>query len=897
MKMINWFCLILCFSVAFTLKTSGQENYNQKIVVKWLNEKPSGYIEVSNGELEKISLLGGRAKIKGNKFDFSSTGSDIIEVSLKNARIDYGSGATIVSVYNGPHSFSFFLRDVTNEYPIYIPEYNVVVSLPDDKRTYLQTSEDILNSGFLTKLEKIDNEPEESFDSAASHTRNQVCPVWLGISRDIRLFELGFSGEMSTITPRMASSSVLLPETNNTSTDYSYMTGRGVGVEQNISRRLDEGILPILHTTLKDEDIEYKTTSFVSFESSLLNKNKAFGTHFLVADHYSAGHMFTPDQKELLNPLLEKNSFNTEETVLYFRAEAINTASVPRYAFFRTLRPGSGWWEKFKYSYDRETGLSGYSPDRIFGISKLNGKPLPNEEIAVLLQPGDTAVFEFYLPHNPVSRERALRLAGQSFSKRLAECRNFWKEKLNDAARIKLPEKRIEEMVQAGLLHLDLITYGIEPEGTLAPCIGVYSPIGTESSPIIQFYCSMGLHDIARRSLMYFLDKQHEDGMIQNFGGYMVETGAALWSMGEYFRYTRDTAWVNDVKLKLLKSCDFLLKWREKNKKADLEGKGYGMIDGKVADPEDQYHQFMLNAYGYLGLSRIAEILTFTDKENAGRLKNEAESWKKDIRTSLINSMEKSPVVPAGDGTWCPTVPPWTEAESLRLLYNKPETFLSHGTFTISDALLGPLYLIFCEVLEPAEEASLLMLKYHSEMMYQRNAAFSQPYYSRHNWIQLKLGLIKPFLKTYYNTFSALADRETYTFWEHLYQASVHKTHEEAWFLMETRWMLFLEEGNTLKLLQGIPRRWLEDGKVIEIKNASTYFGDLSFTIRSNVAKGFIEANIECDSDLKPDRIIIRFPHPAGKHPVKIIGGTYDPANEIVTVRPFTGKTSLRLEY
>ena len=52
---------------------------------------------------------------------------------------------------------------------------------------------------------------------------------------------------------------------------------------------------------------------------------------------------------------------------------------------------------------------------------------------------------------------------------------------------------------------------------------------------------SKGWENIAKRSLMYFLDKQHEDGMIQNFGGYMIETGAALWSIGEYFRYTRDT--------------------------------------------------------------------------------------------------------------------------------------------------------------------------------------------------------------------------------------------------------------------------------------------------------------------------------------------------------------------
>ncbi len=199
--MIKWLFLILCFSGVFTIKTSGQENYNQKIAVKWLNEKPAGHIEVSNGELEKISLLGGRAKIKGNKFDFSSAGSEIIEVSLKNTHTDYGSGATVVSVYNGPHSFSFFLRDVTNEYPVYIPEYNVVVSGSDDKRSYLQTAEDIRNRGSRTKLEKIGNEPEESFDSAAFHTRDQVCPIWLGISRDIRLFELGASGEMSTITP------------------------------------------------------------------------------------------------------------------------------------------------------------------------------------------------------------------------------------------------------------------------------------------------------------------------------------------------------------------------------------------------------------------------------------------------------------------------------------------------------------------------------------------------------------------------------------------------------------------------------------------------------------------------------------------------------------------------
>ena len=118
-----------------------------------------------------------------------------------------------------------------------------------------------------------------------------------------------------------------------------------------------------------------------------------------------------------------------------------------------------------------------------------------------------------------------------------------------------------------------------------------------------------------------------------------------------------------------------------------------------------------------------------------------------------------------------------------------------------------------------------MMLKYHSELFFQNNSTFSQPYYSRHNWVQLKRNLVKPFLKTYYNTFSALSDRDTYTFWEHFYHVSPHKTHEEAWFLMETRWMLYIEEGKTLNLLSGIPRKWMEEGKSIELKNAASYFG------------------------------------------------------------------------
>ncbi|RQP08399.1 MAG: hypothetical protein EAS52_25185 [Parapedobacter sp.] len=888
----------------FLLSLQGFAQKKHEVAVEWRETPASGSFQATNGSLSAVKVVRGQGKAKGSEFSFSSNKAGRIQLTVDAVEQPAGSHATVVTLNASKGSFSFFLRDVTEEYPIYLPDYGVVVLKADDPRSYEAIEKEVLSGKRMTKIQRLTAaSAETSFESVEDRVRDMSVPTWLGISRDFRIFEVAdclpdaARGEANIISPKRSSSPLLLPETENAPVNYLYTVGRGIGVEDNISRRLEQGVMPILHSTLKDDDIRYHSTSFVSLEKSPFSSQTPIGTDFLVADSYSGGHMFTEKQQEVLAQRREKELDPSEETVLYFRSEATNTGAVPRYAWFKTPRPGTGWHHKSAYSFDGTTGFSTYASGRVFCISRLNGKPLPNEEIAVLLQPNEKVVFEFLVPHTPVPQERAIALKTQSFQQRYEEAKAFWQEKLDQAARIRLPEKRIEEMLQAGLLHLDLITFGKDPAGTLAPNIGVYSPIGTESAPIIQFYNSMGWQDVAKRSLTYFLDKQHDDGFIQNFGGYMVETGAALWTMGEYFRYTADKEWARQVAPKLLKSCDFLIAWRDRNKKEELRGRGYGMIEGKVADPEDHFHQFMLNGYAYMGLSRIAEILAAIDSDQANRIGKEAAAWKADIRESFFNVMALSPVVPLGDGTWCPTVPPWTEASGLRALYMKPEAFWSHGTVTVSDAMLGPLYLVFCEVLDVGEPAAKMLLNYNSELFYQGNAAFSQPYYSRHNWMQAKLGMTKPFLNTYYSTFAALADRETYTFWEHLYKVSPHKTHEEAWFLMETRWMLYQEDGDTLNLLKTIPRKWLADGEEIVLDGVQSYFGPLKLSVKSAVNNGIIEAMIQCDTERKPGQVMLRLPHPEHKRPVNVVGGEYNEVTETVTIKSFGGSATIRLEY
>jgi hypothetical protein len=452
-------------------------------------------------------------------------------------------------------------------------------------------------------------------------------------------------------------------------------------------------------------------------------------------------------------------------------------------------------------------------------------------------------------------------------------------------------------MVRAGLLHLDLVAYGLEPDGPVAPTIGAYCPIGSESSPIIQFLDSMGCHALARRALDYFLEKQHESGFIQNFGGYMLETGAVLWSMGEHYRYTRDKAWVRKIKPKLLKACDYIVAWRKRNQKTELQGRGYGMLDGKVADPDDPYHIFMLNGYAYLGLMRAAEMLAELEPAQSRRLRRQAAMLKGDTRQALLQGLARAPVVPMGDGTWIPGAPPWTEARGPVCLFVEGQNCYSHCTFFCRDSLLGPLHLVAQEVLDPHELSADWLVKQQTELFMMRNVAFSQPYYSPHPRAHALRGEVKPFLKAYYNGFSSLADRETYTFWEHYCHASPHKTHEEGWFLMQTRWMLYLESGDTLKLLPLAPRAWLEHGNRIELENVATYFGPVSLRVESRLEQGAIEAEVECRSDRQPKVIELRLPHPLGRKARAATGGVYDAAGELVRITGFRDRAAVILRF
>lgn len=867
------------------------------VAIEWKTGPLAGQVRVSDGQLLDMEVAIGRGGVNGDRFSSTGATQFRLKISLEGVSRRYKKNPTIISIHTEDRSFSFFMRDVDLGFPIFIPEYGVVVTSADDERSFAQIQAAILKRGGRTRLQNIEVEPEESFEAAAQSVRRMNCHTWLGLSRNMRIFAIG--EQLEWIEPRFHYFQALIPENNQKPFRYEFVMGRGWGPNGAIERHLEERVLPILHGKAVDGDISYNITTFVTREAGSLTAQTLQGTDYLLADGYAKQHMFTPAQQARFDSLLPAELESGEETVLFLRISATNTAAVPRYAFLRTIWPSKGLGEgnALPYTFEEDTGFGVYEGGRVFAISKLDGAPLEQEECVVLLQPGESTVMDVFLPHRPISRDRAQKLSKLTFDQQKQECEKFWRSRLEKASHIELPEKRITEMIEAGLLHLDLITYGCEPDGALAATIGDYPPIGSETSPIVQFMDSMGWHDTSRRALNFFLEKQHDNGFMQNFNNFMLETGAALWSIGEHYRYTHDDAWIREIAPKVRTSCEFLCQWRKRNQRDELRGKGYGLLEGKTADPEDPFRSFMFNGYTYLGLSRMAETFEKLGLPEAAKWKAEAEGLKADARDAFFIALASSPVIPLGDGSWCPTCPPWVESRGALTLHIDGSAWHTHGSMVARDSLLGPLYLVYQEILEPCEPPVSFLLNFHSELMTDRNVVFSQPYYSRHPWIHLMRGETKAFLKAYYNTMASLADRETYTFWEHYFRASAHKTHEEAWFLMETRWMLYMERGKTLSLLAGVPREYLEDGKRIVLKKVASYFGPLSVTVESNTAQGSISASLECKSDWRPERVELRVPHPAGTKAKQVVGGAYDPETERVIIEPFRGSAEVKLHF
>ena len=91
-----------------------------------------------------------------------------------------------------------------------------------------------------------------------------------------------------------------------------------------------------------------------------------------------------------------------------------------------------------------------------------------------------------------------------------------------------------------------------------------------------------------------------------------------------------------------------------------------------------------------------------------------------------------------------------------------------------------------------------------------------------------------------------------------------------GWFIENFRTLLVMEDGDRFWVARATPRVWLEQGKRISVKEAPTYFGNVSYEIVSDVDHGTITATIDMPSRHSANGVLLRLRHPKAA-PIKSV--------------------------
>ena len=123
-----------------------------------------------------------------------------------------------------------------------------------------------------------------------------------------------------------------------------------------------------------------------------------------------------------------------------------------------------------------------------------------------------------------------------------------------------------------------------------------------------------------------------------------------------------------------------------------------------------------------------------------------------------------------------------------------------------------------------------------------------------------------------------------------------------GWFMENFRNLLVMEDADSLWIARATPRAWLQQGKQIAVHNAPTYFGNLDYTIVSDVDHGTITAAIDLPSRKPASLVRLRLRHPteARLKSVTVNGkpwNEFDSAEETILLQGFTGKITVIAHY
>jgi hypothetical protein len=183
-------------------------------------------------------------------------------------------------------------------------------------------------------------------------------------------------------------------------------------------------------------------------------------------------------------------------------------------------------------------------------------------------------------------------------------------------------------------------------------------------------------------------------------------------------------------------------------------------------------------------------------------------------------------------------------------------------------------------------------------MVFQANLQNPTLTYLRRNEVPAAIrNLYNDFVACYYPAVNVFT--EEYRQWRSP-SGPFYKIPDEAKFVNRVRDLLVREEGDTLWLAAGTPRRWLAPGERVEVREGPTYFGPVSYRLEAN-ADG-VDARVTLPSRNPAHAVWLVLRAPGGKHvrSVEVDGRQwtdFDPRLERIRLPIETGEIRIKARF
>ena len=809
--------------------------------LSWKGESPKNFnVTVFNGALVK-------------KEDSTRRTSLTLQVAKNSDPNTFDR--TLVTVNAGKQAFTFKVDDLAGG-PLYLPEYGLAV-LPDgDLRDYAAVEAEVKIRAGATLYDRVAQMPEQTWKSAWAGMppkKSRIC-FPLGLDGARQKFRLDANGEVFIRWNDQYMLDRPGRDTARLRLEKQPVHFRFGLPDQPVERHTEEESLPICVTAWDVDGVRVQQIAFATeLDGAKASEPPPAPDVFAVA---------------MLQFIFSNNSDGPKRAALPI-----------------TIRGGE--------TYDRlQIDVSGLIWNGSQARGQIVTEPPPLAESNHLnwsctLAPHESRTVVVKMPYLPLTENaEQSALAKLDFDHEHARVVGYWHRRLDESAKLTTPEPVLNEFYRAVPGHL-LINSEFDPAGDRRFArVGSfnYGVYGNESCMMVADLDRRGYHREAAECLEAWLhyqgtvalpgDFSSKDGVLYGAGGYEAggynqHHGWILWTLAEHYRFTRDKAWLRHAAPGILAGAAWII--RETGRAANRTDLARGLLPaGGLEDIGDWWTWLSTSCYTWRGLDSAAWALEQIHHPEAGRIRQAATEYHKNLIANFLAASARSPVVRLRDGIAVPQIPSYVQRRGR-----------SFGW--ICQTLEGAMHLLITRAMDVNSSQAGWILRDYEDNLYLSNQYgytlddFDKYWFGRGGMsMQACLLLdvepylyrddVKQALRAMFNAIAVSHFSDVHMNTEHAlpemgdWRGDHYKTSDEANACGWLRQIFIREDGDDLLLGQAVPRDWLRPGEQCGLERAATYFGPTS--VLYTAAQNEITAVVNGSTRNPPKQIRLRFREP-----------------------------------